>query len=810
VTVPAAAVRPATSPSAPAGAPCRGGAGGRRGRWWAGQPRLARVTAALLGTAGVTSALGLAFWWLAARMLPLTAVGYGAAAVSAMTVVGTFGMAGLNTALVPQLASRPDGARGLLTTALTTSALVSALIAAAFWAAGTVAVPQLAPYLRAGPQAVTFIAGSALTGAALVADEALLGLLGGGPQLWRNTAWAVAKLGALAGFTVLWHDRLGAGILTAWTAGTAVSMVPVVVLLRRRAAALVGPPRWRALRGLGRPALAHTWLNDALLIPGLTMPLVVTGLLSPAAGGAFSVAWSIVTLANWVSFHFTSALYATGVADPGGLAAKLRFTLRACGLAGLIGVPVLAVAAHPLLRLFGPQYAARATVPLQLLGLGYFGSALKSHYVALRRISGRITRAGMFATVTCATRLGAAVAGGLAGGLPGLSLALAAEMSAEGAFTIPAVRAALRGRNLQAAPAPALAAAPRGPAGQAAPRGPAGQVAAAPGREAGDPRPVRVCYYLQTHSRPAQVTRLVRVIKEGSPDSVVLISHDAAAPPLDSRALGALPGVHVLTEPGGYGDFSHLDRYLAAVDWLDAQGVAYDWLENITGQDYPLRPIAAIEHDLARSDVDGYLLYAPVFPAEAPPGADQGAAPGFRLCAPFDATMRYRYRHWRIGRPTPAKQRWLRPAMALNLVQPWIRVSLGFSSVGVRRRTPVFTSDFVCYGGWFFCTLSAACARYARDFAREHPGLVRHLRTVLAPEEVFLQSVLVNSGRFRFEPDAKRYIDLRGSRNNHSRTLGMADLEAMLASGANWARKFDAAHDAQVLDALDQRIREPR
>ena len=318
---------------------------------------------------------------------------------------------------------------------------------------------------------------------------------------------------------------------------------------------------------------------------------------------------------------------------------------------------------------------------------------------------------------------------------------------------------------------------------------------------------VRVCYYLQTHTRPAQVARLVEVIREGSPDGIVLISHDAAGPPLDIPRLEALPGVHVLTGPGGYGDFSHLDRYFAAVDWLDARGIEFDWLENLTGQDYPLRPIADIERVLARTRTDGYLQYAPVFPDDTPPGADQGAAPGYRLCRPFDATMRYRYRHWRVGRPTPASQRWLRPLMALDWMQPWVRLSLAFGTVGVRRRATVFDDGFPCYGGSFFCTLSAPAVRYARRFARENPGIVAFFRTVLAPDEVFLHTVLVNSGQFRFVPDAKRYIDFRNSRNNHPKTLGVADLDAMLASGAHWARKFDTRHDAEVLGILDRHVR---
>jgi hypothetical protein len=316
---------------------------------------------------------------------------------------------------------------------------------------------------------------------------------------------------------------------------------------------------------------------------------------------------------------------------------------------------------------------------------------------------------------------------------------------------------------------------------------------------------MRVCYYLQTHTRPAQVNRLVDLIKAGSPDSVVLISHDASRPPLDVKHLEALPGVHVFTEHGGYGDFSHLERYFAAIDWLDEQGIEYDWLENISGQDYPLRPIAEIEATLASADTDGYLLYAPVFPGQVPAGADTGT--GKPLCTPWDAAMRYRYRHWWLGKPTPAKQRWLRPLMAIDFAQPWLRVSLAFSTLGLRRRKTIFGDDFICYGGWFFSTLSADAVRYARDFARDNPDLLRYFRTVLAPEEIFLQTVLVNSGKFTFEPDSKRYIDLSASRNNHSKTLGIADLDAMLASDAHWARKFDPEHDEAVLAALDERVR---
>lgn len=321
------------------------------------------------------------------------------------------------------------------------------------------------------------------------------------------------------------------------------------------------------------------------------------------------------------------------------------------------------------------------------------------------------------------------------------------------------------------------------------------------------PRRDRVCYYLQTHTRPAQVVRLVQRIKTASPRSVVLIHHDNSGPPLDVPTLESMPDVYVIVGPGGYGNYTHLDRYFTAVDWLEAHEVEFDWLQNMTGQDYPIQPIAATHRFLADSNADGYMEYVPVFTDPARLDADLSSDTDSCFLSKFDRSLRFDYRHWWIGRPTRAKQRYLRPLMAIDFVQPWFRISLAYSTVAVRRRSTIFNADdFICYGGSFFCTLSARCVYYARNFAREHPDVVAFFRTMPAPNEVFLQTVLVNSKEFRIIPDGKRYIDWSGTRNNHPKTLGVADIPAMLASGAHWARKFDSMADPEVLDILDRHI----
>jgi hypothetical protein len=306
---------------------------------------------------------------------------------------------------------------------------------------------------------------------------------------------------------------------------------------------------------------------------------------------------------------------------------------------------------------------------------------------------------------------------------------------------------------------------------------------------------VRVGYLVQSHRDPEQVARLVRTLKAGSPGAVVHVSHDVTSSSLDVAALTALPGVLVRPAEGGYGDFSHVRRYLDAVGELVAGGLAVDWVVNLTGHDYPLRPLADVEADLVAGGADGYLEF---FPALDPDG---GTWPVRR------ARSRYLFRHRRLAALSPAAQRRLRPLQAINRLQPFVRVHVAYGlTVGVRRRSP-FGPGFELYGGSAYSSLSWNCVAYLREFCAARPDIVRHYEHALSPEESMFQTILVNSGRFTLTGDCRRYFDFRGSTLNHPRVLGLDDLPDALASGADFARKIE---DTAMLDALDAHLARAR
>jgi hypothetical protein len=302
---------------------------------------------------------------------------------------------------------------------------------------------------------------------------------------------------------------------------------------------------------------------------------------------------------------------------------------------------------------------------------------------------------------------------------------------------------------------------------------------------------VRVCYHVQSHTLPDQLVRLIRTIRTTSPDSLVVVSHSEIGPDLPLGELAADPAVIVTRVPNGYADFSHVDRWLEAVDLLAERGEQYDWLCNISGQDYPLLPLAQAEQELEHGGADAYLQHFPVF----------GADPKWPA---RKARTRYCFSYRRL--PLSARgERLLRPLAALNRVQPLVRFSPAHRAVGVRRlRQPIPLADL--QGGSFFCSLSADCVRYVRDWVRTHPAEVRYLRRSLTSAEVFFQTVLVGAGRFRIENDSKRYFDFRNSKRNHPKVLTVADLTRMESRGAHFARKIDERVDAELLDRLDERV----
>lgn len=416
-----------------------------RAAWHQHRDLLSNAGSLVMST-GVASLLGVVYWVVATRLFSQRAVGYASAAVSAMTLLGTIGMLGLGTLLIGELPRRRDRA-SLVAAALLTCGLGSLLLGLCFAVVAPRVSVSFATMIGTPARGLLFTAGVAVTAVTLVFDQATIGLMRGGLQLGRNIAFAVAKVAVLPATAIVLHDQFGVGITLSWVAGLALSLALVAIRLRLGGEPVLPRPDWGVLRGLGRSAMAHNWLNLAMTMPFYLLPVLVTVIVSPTANAAFYIAIMLTTFLFIVPAHLATVLFAVVAADPGVVARKLRFALRVSFLIGLPGMAALIGGAHLALGLFGPGYTV-ATVPMWLVTLGYPAAVPKSLYIAVCRASGQIPRAAAVLSACSGLEMAAAAAGGAVGGLYGLSLALLVVRYAEALVTTPPVLRAAFGRRL--------------------------------------------------------------------------------------------------------------------------------------------------------------------------------------------------------------------------------------------------------------------------------------------------------------------------------------------------------------------------
>jgi hypothetical protein len=251
------------------------------------------------------------------------------------------------------------------------------------------------------------------------------------------------------------------------------------------------------------------------------------------------------------------------------------------------------------------------------------------------------------------------------------------------------------------------------------------------------------------------------------------------------------PSVHVSLDVGGRGRFHNVERWLGAARWLrDNEPV--DYVVTLTGQDYPVRPLNEL-HAALRSSGDGLMEHFPVLR----PGGNWPIREG---------KARYLYSWHELRRLSPVAKDRLRPLLALNLVQPFVRVNIAYDSlrVGTRTRSP-FEGSWECWGGSFFTNLSWAAVENVLE-AVERPDIMGWAQRSLLIEEAFFQTILINAGRFTFKNDSGRYYDFTRARHGSPATLTASDIPRAVASGAYFARKWDPTAGPELYGQLDESI----
>jgi glycosyltransferase involved in cell wall biosynthesis len=317
---------------------------------------------------------------------------------------------------------------------------------------------------------------------------------------------------------------------------------------------------------------------------------------------------------------------------------------------------------------------------------------------------------------------------------------------------------------------------------------------------------MRTVYLIACHTNPEQVLRLVTTLRRHSPDSYILIHPDPAGASLDRSVFAEIDQLHIIDDPipVAWGEFSLVEMELHCLTWLLDHHIPFDWLVFLSGQDYPIQPIAEIEQFLATTEYDGLMEH---FDATDPPPVSTSS--GLRW-KPDTGFKRFFYRYVSLSLPGQLRGPVFRLGRWLNAVQSLVTLAVDRQGVklGIRCPTP-FHAQFRCYAGSQWHSLSYRCVCYIHEFVQQHPEIVHHYRHTLIPDESFFQTILLNQPQFTILNDNKRYIAWNGSK---PAILQAQDFDRLIHSSCHFARKLDLSghtSEVQLFDRLDHYLNHP-
>ncbi len=275
---------------------------------------------------------------------------------------------------------------------------------------------------------------------------------------------------------------------------------------------------------------------------------------------------------------------------------------------------------------------------------------------------------------------------------------------------------------------------------------------------------MKLAFLILTHTLPRQTIRLLDALYH--PEHLFLIHVDKKSgnqvhSPIYSW-IKRHPNAFALSRRRTWwGGISFVETLLAAIDVLQTHK-EWDYLINLSGQDFPLVPTEYVAHQLQQTTGLNYMECRPIHDI------------------------------------------WSNPETRLN------RYHIQIPGTNYIKRIPLLNRKIrppsTLYGGSSYMILHRNFCHYLKSRTNTKSYL-NYFRYTFIPEEMFFQTMIMASPfSLQVRNDSKRYVDWnRGPR--FPRILLEEDWPCLQRSSAFWARKFDSRIDNKILSMLEGRLK---
>lgn len=332
---------------------------------------------------------------------------------------------------------------------------------------------------------------------------------------------------------------------------------------------------------------------------------------------------------------------------------------------------------------------------------------------------------------------------------------------------------------------------------------------------------MKLAYVILCHRNASQVKRLIDKLRNQDTTFVLHVSRNCDTgfyEEISSQLVGYANLCFCKREDGTHNGFGIVNGIINALQLLLDKQVDFDYVNLLSGQDYPIKSNQYISHFFEQNNGKEFLEFFPIFPIDDldlvkshPWGNDRQLYRIDRFHFKIDGAIRS-IPELLTGRLIDKslfktlkiflfessmyfkQKRWLRELQLLF----WSRV------LPNKRK---LLSDVTYYGGKTWWSVTKACAQFIVKEHRANKALRNFFQYTLIPDEMYFQTMLLNSPfSSNCVNSSLRLIKWEAEDGTHPIFLKMNHLPMISQSEALFARKFDMNQNPDVLDAIDRKM----
>ena len=311
---------------------------------------------------------------------------------------------------------------------------------------------------------------------------------------------------------------------------------------------------------------------------------------------------------------------------------------------------------------------------------------------------------------------------------------------------------------------------------------------------------MKIAYIVLAHKSPEQIKRLVlRLNTEGTSFFIHIDKKtDNKTYKKIVDELNLFSNVYFLRRYKIYwGDFSIVKATIEGIKEIFKTNTSFDWLILLSGQDYPLNSNSKIQETLRESENKLFISHC-IYPDEKSEVLGNTTRIDYFHINIYNMRLVF---PGKLAANTANKERIKKFILLRYFSLLW---SFLVALFPIKRK---FIEGFTPYVGSQFWCLSKDCVEYIHNFIQQNTTFVDFFKYVDIPDEIFFQTVILNSKfKERVVDDNLFYIDWKNPNPKSPRVFVKSDFERLVSSSKLFARKFDMARDTDILDMIDKNI----